>query len=166
MSYHLLPLRHTAPPDMVTGGAGKLPVHGRDEIFLGTLEHAQVGFCQRQKGGGHCLGNWTGGYYSVVPLFPPNKHMSALLSDRHTSPPALPPHSHVLDSPGCPGPASCPLVGPGWRHQGQRLRIQLRPLFTLFIGGGILAPYKSRVFLTHRELTEWHSLTHLPLQQS
>lgn len=25
---------------MVTGGAGELPVHGRDEVFLGTLEHA------------------------------------------------------------------------------------------------------------------------------
>lgn len=37
---HLLPLRHTAPPDMVTGGAGKLPFHGRDKVFLGTLEHA------------------------------------------------------------------------------------------------------------------------------
>lgn len=40
LGYHLLPLGHTAPPDMVTGGAGKLPVHGRDEVFLGALEHA------------------------------------------------------------------------------------------------------------------------------
>lgn len=39
-SGHLFPLGHAAPPDMVTGGAGKLPVHGRDEVFLGTLEHA------------------------------------------------------------------------------------------------------------------------------
>lgn len=40
LGYHLLPLGHTAPPDMVTRGAGKLPVHSRDEVFLGALEHA------------------------------------------------------------------------------------------------------------------------------
>lgn len=40
LGYHLFALGHAAPPDMVTGGAGKLPVHGRDEVFLGTLEHA------------------------------------------------------------------------------------------------------------------------------
>lgn len=144
MSYHLLPLRHTAPPDMVTGGAGKLPVHGRDEVFLGTLEHAQVGFRQRQEGGRHCLWNWAGGHYSVVNPLPQNKHVSATLRQAYLSPmgglPASPPQAHVLDSPGCPGPASCPLVGPAWRHQGQRLRIQLRPLFTFFVGRWILAP--------------------------
>lgn len=40
LGYHLLPLGHAAPPDVVTGRASELPVHGRDEVFLGTLEHA------------------------------------------------------------------------------------------------------------------------------
>lgn len=52
---HLLPLRHTAPPDMVTGGAGKLSVHGRDEVILGSLEHSKIGLRQGQQRGGYCL---------------------------------------------------------------------------------------------------------------
>lgn len=52
---HLLPLGYAPPPDVVTGGAGKLPIHGGNEVFLGTLEHAEVGFCQWQEGGRHIL---------------------------------------------------------------------------------------------------------------
>lgn len=63
------------------------------------------------------------------------------------------PHSQILDPPGCLGPASCPLVGPGWRNQGQRLGIQLRPL-----SPRLLAPYKNGVSLTHKELMEQQSL--------
>jgi len=40
---------------MVTGGTGKLPIHGGNEVFLGALEHAEVGFCQWQEGGRHIL---------------------------------------------------------------------------------------------------------------
>lgn len=37
---HLLPLGHSAPPDVVTGRTGKLPVHRGDEVLLSPLEHA------------------------------------------------------------------------------------------------------------------------------
>lgn len=40
---------------MVTGGAGKLSVHSRDEVILGSLEHSKIGLCQGQQRGGHCL---------------------------------------------------------------------------------------------------------------
>lgn len=40
---------------MVTGGAGKLSVHGRDEVILGSLEHSKIGLRQGQQRGGYCL---------------------------------------------------------------------------------------------------------------
>lgn len=73
----------------------------------------------------------------------------------------LPPPSHTLDSPGCPGPASYPLVGPGWRHQGQKLGMQLRPLFYQYVlGAGLLRgeagswPHVIRVSLAQEVLTD------------
>lgn len=39
-SGHLLPLGNPAPPHMVTGRAGELSVHSRDEVVLGPLEHS------------------------------------------------------------------------------------------------------------------------------
>lgn len=68
MGYHLLPLGDAPPPDVVTGGAGELPVHGRDEVFLGALEHAEVGFCEWQQGGRHSLQD---GDERVVTPLPP-----------------------------------------------------------------------------------------------
>lgn len=52
---HLLPLWYAPPPNVVTGGAGELPIHGGNEVFLGSLEHAEVGFRQGQEGGRHSL---------------------------------------------------------------------------------------------------------------
>lgn len=77
---HLLPLGHTAPPDVVAGGAGELPVHGGDEILLGPLEHSQIGFGQRQEGRGHRLREGTGGQRDgMVTPKSPNIHGPVLL---------------------------------------------------------------------------------------
>lgn len=112
LDHHLLPLWYAPPPNVVTGGAGELPIHGGNEVFLGSLEHAEVGFRQGQEGGRHSLQD--GDKREVTPHCEP-KHTSALFPLytclpllRHGCPPLSPPVDVLLHSTYC-----CPIP---WTH--------------------------------------------------
>jgi hypothetical protein len=70
-------------------------------------------------------------YKRVSPLFlqmcPPPAQQISSSKCMDVPPSSLP----TANTPGCPGLASCPLVGPGWRNRTKKLGKGLRSLCTL-----------------------------------